>query len=317
MASAVVGFQPTVLVARVGGDHEPAIMKINDPGPGVLLAATQGDMLALDRLLIAIQPGVYNLSVRVLGQRDDAADAAQEILLKVVTHLGSFRGNSSFTTWVWRVAHNHLMTAATRNAESPAVSLESIAERLDAGLDFASRSLTEGGDSASLTPQDQLEARQLALACTQSMLMALDREQRLIYLLDTVFDLPSKQAAEVVGISPVSYRQRLSRVRARLQSFMGQSCGLVAEDAACRCERQLPAVRHQQAKHTGRAKPPVVPIRAVGQHEAEQQFAAFKRICDVASVFRGHPDYQVPDKLRSAIRAVLTQEGFMQQERPQ
>ena len=291
-------------------------MKINDPPPETLLAATAGDLAALDRLLLAIQPGVYNLAVRVLGHRDDAADATQEILLKVVTHLSSFRGESAFATWVWRVAHNHLMTARTRSAEAPEVSLEALAERLDAGLEFAASLAQSKGAPTPLTPEDKLEARQVALACTQAMLMTLDREQRMIYVLDSVFDLPSKDAAAVVGISPEAYRQRLSRTRARLEGFMGSTCGLANREAACLCERQLPAVGH--ARRSGLAgKPSVIAIHSEEVQEAERHFEAFTRVSDAAAVFRGHPQYRAPDAMRSAIRAVLIQEGFMQRERPQ
>jgi RNA polymerase sigma factor (sigma-70 family) len=286
-------------------------MKITEPRPELLHAATQGDLPALDALLLAIQPGIHNLALRVLGHRDDAADATQEILLKVVTHLGSFRGEAAFSTWVWRVAHNHLISARTRSAESPEVSLEGMAERLEAGLDFAARARQAQGEPGPLTPQDKLEARQVALACTQAMLMALDREQRLVYLLDTVFDLPSKQAAEVVGTTPEAYRQRLSRARTRLHGFMGQTCGLVAPDAACRCERQLPALRQQRGEGAVRPGP------AQAQLEAAQTFDAFTRVSDAASVFRSHPAVQAPEALRAAIRAVLSQEGFLQKSRPQ
>lgn len=286
-------------------------MKITDPGVQVLHAATHGDLPAMDRLLLAIQPGIHNLAMRVLGQRDDAADATQEILLKVVTHLSSFRGEASFTTWVWRVAHNHLMTARTRSVESPEVSLEAMAERLEAGLDFADRHAKAHGEPGPLTPQDKLEARQVALACTQAMLMTLDREQRLVYLLDTVFDLPSKEAAEVVGITPEAYRQRLSRTRTRLHGFMNQTCGLVSSGAVCRCEKQLPAVRYQ------RRAQPVVAIHAEAQRIASQAFDAFTRVSDAASVFRSHPEAQAPEALRAAIRAVLSHEGFLQRHLPQ
>jgi len=286
-------------------------MKITDPGPELLRAATQGDLPALDRLLMTIQPGIYNLAVRVLGQREDAADATQEILLKVVTHLATFRGDASFTTWVWRIAHNHLMTARTRSAESPEVSLEAMAERLEAGLDFADRAAQAHGAPVPLTPADKLEARQVALACTQAMLMTLDREQRLVYLLDTVFDLASKEAAEVVGITPEAYRQRLSRTRTRLHGFMERTCGLVAAEAACRCEKQLPAVRHQRGSHA------VVAIHTEVQHTAAQVFDAFTRVSDAASVFRSHPQAKAPEAMRAAIRAVLTQEGFLPQGRSQ
>jgi RNA polymerase sigma factor (sigma-70 family) len=290
-------------------------MKITEPGTEILRAATTGDLAALDQVLLAIQPGIYNLAVRVLGNRDDAADATQEVLLKVVTHLGSFRGESGFSTWVWRVAHNHLMTARTRIAESPEVSLEGLAERLGQGLDFAANLAQRQGAPAPLTPQDKLEARQVALACTQAMLMALDREQRLIYVLDVVFDLPSKQAAEVVGITPEAYRQRLSRIRARMDGFMGRTCGLANPDARCRCERQLPALRHlEQSGQRSAARP--VAVHREELLEAERNFAAFTRVSDAAAVLRGHPAYLAPERLRGAIRAVLTQEGFLQRDSP-
>jgi RNA polymerase sigma factor (sigma-70 family) len=291
-------------------------MKITDPGAQTLEAAIAGDLMALDAVLLAIQAGVYNLAVRVLGHREDAADSTQEILLKVVTHLSSFRGESAFTTWVWRVAHNHLMTARTRSAGAAEVSLEGLAERLGLGLDFADSLAQAQGEPMPLTPQDKLEARQVALACTQSMLMALDREQRLIYVIDTVFDLPSKEAAAVVGITPDAYRQRLSRTRARMDAFVGQTCGLANPDAACTCERQMPAIRHAR-KTGGIGKTSVIAIHPEELQEAEHQFAAFTRVSDAAAIFRGHPRYRAPEAMRSAIRAVLTQEGFLQRQRPQ
>ncbi|WP_029890645.1 sigma factor-like helix-turn-helix DNA-binding protein [Polycyclovorans algicola] len=137
------------------------------------------------------------------------------------------------------------------------------------------------------------------------MLMALDRDQRIVYLLDTVFDLPSKQAAEVVGITPEAYRQRLSRTRARLQNYMDSNCGLVNPESACSCPRQLPAVRHLRGDR------PLKQLDAEAQRAAEQAFDAFFRISDAASVFRSHPEVQAPEALQTAIRAVLSQEGFL------
>ena len=287
-------------------------MKIADPGPAVIELATQGDLAALDRLLLAVQPGVFNLAVRMLGNRDDAADATQEILLKVVTHLGSFRAEAAFPTWVWQIARNHLLSAVTRSRQSPEVSLEGMAERLQAGLDFVMNLGQAPGVGAVLTPQDKAEARQLALGCTQNMLMALDCEQRLVYLLDTVFGLPSKEAAAVLGIAPPAYRQRLSRAKARLEGFVGQTCGLVNADAACRCERQLPALRHAAASaaHRPGGTAPIA-IHRAERAEAERHFGAFTRLSDAAAVFRAHPEYQAPEALRGAIRAVLGAEGYL------
>lgn len=284
-------------------------MKITEPDAQLRQAATQGDLAALDRLLALVQPGIYNLAVRMLGNRDDAADATQEILLKLVTHLGSFRGEAAFSTWVWRIARNHLLTARTCSAESPE-SLEGMTERLQAGLDFVDTVLHASGQPVPMTPQDRLEARQVALGRTQNMLMTLTREQRLAYVLDTVFGLPSQQAAEVVGISPEAYRQRLTPARSLLDAFTGQTCGLANPRARCHCERQLPALRQVRAGGHANAASVVALYRSELQ-EAEHAFSAFTRVGDAAALFRAHPADQAPDAMCAAIRAVLTQEGFL------
>ena len=291
-------------------------MKITEPDASTIRDALNGSLSAIDSLITTIQPGIYKLAVHVLGHREDAADATQEILLKAVTHLASFRGESAFSTWVWRVAHNHLMTARTRKAESPEVSLEAIAERLEQGLAFASLLAKDRAEAVAFSPQDKLEARQLALACTQSMLMALDREHRLVYVIDTVFGLDSGQGGALAGITPAAYRKRLSRARARLDTFMGRSCGLANPDAKCRCERQLPAVRYL-AKSSGIDRGAVIAIHKSEMQEAERYFAAFTRVCDAAAILRAHPDYRAPESMRHALLAVLTHEGFMQPGRPQ
>ncbi|MES2821121.1 MAG: RNA polymerase sigma factor [Pseudomonadota bacterium] len=289
-------------------------MKILDPGLAIVQAATDGDLAALDALLLAIQPGIYNLAVRMLGNRDDAADATQEILLKVITHLSGFRRESAFTTWVFQVARNHLLTAITRARESPEVSLDSLAERLQQGIEFSLRQGDPYGGGQALRPEEKIEARQIALGCTQNMLMAIDREQRLAYVLDAVFGLPSKEAAEVLGISAAAYRQRLSRARAKLDAFTRASCGLANPAAACSCERQMPALR--QARAAGLTQPGVIASDRSEREAVERQFDALVRMVDAAALFRAHPEYRVPASLQGAIRAVLSQEGYWDEERP-
>ena len=72
--------------------------------------AKEGDQNALEELVRHIQDPVYGLALRMLSHPADAEDATQEILVKVVTHLVSFRQESAFTTWVYRIASNHLIT---------------------------------------------------------------------------------------------------------------------------------------------------------------------------------------------------------------
>ena len=72
--------------------------------------ATEGDSQALETVLLSVQDLVFNLSLRMLGTFPDAEDAAQDILLKIITHLSTFKGESLFSTWVFRIAANYLKT---------------------------------------------------------------------------------------------------------------------------------------------------------------------------------------------------------------
>ena len=70
--------------------------------------ATSGDKKSLETIVLGVQDLVFNLSLRMIGTFHDAEDATQDILLKVITHLSSFRGESLFSTWVFSIATNHL-----------------------------------------------------------------------------------------------------------------------------------------------------------------------------------------------------------------
>src|SRR5215831_2903611 len=91
-------------------------------------AAAAGDRAAAHEVLRAVQDDVYRLALRMLGHPQDAEDAAQEILVIVLTHLGSFRGESAFSTWVWRIAARHLAEVKRGRREDD--SFEALEERL-------------------------------------------------------------------------------------------------------------------------------------------------------------------------------------------
>lgn len=272
-------------------------MRIPDLDPTLIARACCGDARALDDVVTSLQPGVYALAVRMLGDRDDAADAAQEILIRVVTHLSGFRGEAVFSTWVYRVARNRLMTAVTKARESPERTFSELGERLGEGLPYG---LERGGADSPLTPLDKAEAADTAVRCTQGMLLSLDRDHRLAYVLDAVFGLPTAQGAAVLEIAPAAYRKRLSRARARLHGFMNATCGLANESAACRCDRQLAAVRAARGNHD-------VPVSML---EAAALYDELVDMHDAASVLRAHPEPVAPERMVDEIRDVLRRSGW-------
>ncbi len=83
-------------------------IKTNEELSILIDKATSGDEKSLETIIASVQDLVFNLSLRMLGVFPDAEDATQEILLKVITHLSSFKKESSFSTWVFSIASNHL-----------------------------------------------------------------------------------------------------------------------------------------------------------------------------------------------------------------
>lgn len=200
----------------------------------LVAGALAGNLRALEELLRAIQDGVFNLALKFLWQPEDAADATQEILLRITTHLKTFRGESAFPTWAYRVAVNYLLNAkksrAERGAEARAVSFDTIAGELRQG---------------NRTPafEDEVELAmlrdQVRMACLHAMLLCLAREYRMAFVLGFVFDLSGEEGAYIMQIEPAAFRKRLSRARSRMAEFMGTNCGLVRAANACRCEQRI------------------------------------------------------------------------------
>jgi RNA polymerase sigma factor, sigma-70 family len=71
--------------------------------------AAEGDSAALERVLASVSDSIYQLALRMLWHPEDAEDAAQEALIKIMTRIGSYRGEAAFATWAYRVAANHIL----------------------------------------------------------------------------------------------------------------------------------------------------------------------------------------------------------------
>ena len=108
--------------------------------------AKDGDRAALESVIGAVQKDIYGLAVRFLWHPQDAEDATQEILIRVLTGLGGFRGESGFRTWVYRVACNALLTLRKQRMEQQPLSFEQFAEDLAQGLSDAPLSVEDDID---------------------------------------------------------------------------------------------------------------------------------------------------------------------------
>jgi len=276
-------------------------MKAPNESEALVASAQDGDAAALEDLCRRIKDDVYGLAVRMLAFPPDAEDATQEILIKVVTHLGEFRGESAFRTWVFTIASRHLMKFR-RGVRESFVSFELIEEMI---ADGEGRPYQEPE-----TAEERLLAEEVKIGCTGAMLVALDRDHRIAYTLGEIFSLSSDEAASVLDIPPATFRKRLSRARGRLRQFMTSTCGLVDPENSCRCPRQLRTNVARGTIDPDRLLFATHPTCQSPRLAAQELLREVDEIETIASIFRSHPDYAAPERVVDFIRSIINDDDF-------
>lgn len=205
--------------------------KTNEEFQVFIEKATAGDRKALESLIAGVQDIVFNLSLRMLGTFADAEDATQDILLKMITHLSSFRGDSGFTTWVFSIASNHLKNYKKHIFARYAPSFEYYGDDIENARIQDVPDLTQNVEKAIL-------AEELKMSCTNVMLQCLDAESRCIFIFGTMFKIDSRIAGDILEMTPEAYRKRLSRIRKKMADFLGQYCGEYGS-GRCKCKDRV------------------------------------------------------------------------------
>lgn len=260
--------------------------------------ATAGDKSSLETVILNIQDLVFNLSLRMLGTFPDAEDASQDILLKVMTHLSSFKGESSFSTWVFRIAVNHLKDYKKHMFAQFPLSFEFYGDDIRNAKTEDIPDLTQNVEQAIL-------AEELKLSCTNVMLQCLDTESRCIFILGTMFKVDSRIAGDILGITPEAYRQRLSRVRKKMADFLTEYCGDYGK-GECHC-----ADRVNYAIQSHRIHPTQLYFQtAVSSEVMLDVKEAMEEIDDLSQEFSFCKTYQSPENLKQFIKGFLNGTSF-------
>ena len=260
--------------------------------------ATAGDKESLETVILSVQDLVFNLSLRMLGTFPDAEDATQDILLKIMTHLSSFKGESTFSTWVFRIATNHLKNYQKHMFAKFPLSFEFY------GDDIKNGKISDVPD-LSQNVEKSILAEELKLSCTNVMLQCLDTESRCIFILGTMFKVDSRIAGDILGITPEAYRKRLSRIRAKMADFLKEYCGEYG-NGKCRC-----ADRVNYAIQNHRIHPTQLPFTsAVPKSTMLEVKQAMENIDDLSQEFAFCKIYQSPASLKEFIQKFLDGTSF-------
>ncbi len=184
--------------------------------------ALQGNRHSLEKLIKSHQDFIYNVALRMYLHPDDALDATQDVLIKIITHLKTFQGGSQFRTWLYRIVVNHFLNAPQRQWEKHVQTIEHHAENI----------MYEEPDFS------EHEIEEVRILCSTAMLMCLNREQRLLYIIGEIFGADHNLGALIFDISPVNFRVKLHRAKMDLLHYVSGKCGIINPSNPCRCPKK-------------------------------------------------------------------------------
>lgn len=197
------------------------------PGPepsdeALAARAAAGDESAFEALVRRYQARAYRLAFRLVGADGDPQDALQEAFLQVFRKLASFRGESRFATWLFRIVTNAALMQRRSRSRRPAESLEAFLPRFDAnGLHAA----TPAELQVAARADELLDQRTLAARAREG-LERLPEAYRAAFVLRDLEELPTAEVALVLGLEPAAVRQRVHRARLMLRGYLGEVVGV-------------------------------------------------------------------------------------------
>jgi RNA polymerase sigma factor (sigma-70 family) len=162
---------------------------------------------------------------------DAAADLSQEVLIKMITKLAQFKAKSSFRTWLYKIVVTHFVNSKRKRSEQQAKSFDEYGAFLDNA--YTTEEMTEEEEELHQNKIVNIRTR-----CMTSMLLCLDRQQRIIFILGSIFNIKSNVAAKLLDITAENFRQQLSRAKTDLFQFMDNKCGLINSNNPCRCSKK-------------------------------------------------------------------------------
>lgn len=275
---------------------------MSDPLRPLVQRAKAGDKNALEDLVRHIQDRIFGLSLHMLYHPQDAEDAAQEILIKIITHLGSFRGEGSFHGWAYKIAANHLNTFRRKRGRA-ALSFEKMASCIVAQWPEPWRELES-------EPMQDLIVEEFRIACLQMVLLGLDRAHRIAYILGEIFGVTGKEGGNVLNIAPAAFRKRLQRARSRVQNFLANHCALIRPGNPCLCERQT-----DHALATGLiGKKDLVfvghPCHVRHDPSVMARLGELDELKRINALFKTHPGFCTPSTFVEDLRKLIHSDKF-------
>jgi RNA polymerase sigma-70 factor (ECF subfamily) len=193
-----------------------------DPDDDTLAArAAAGDDSAFETIVRRYQARVFRLACRLTSDTD-APDVLQETFLQVYRHLSSFRGESRFGTWLYRIATNAALMQRRGTKRRAAESLEEYLPRFDAdGVHAATPAELQVASHV----EERLDRQTLAERA-RDVIGRLPDHYRDAFVLRDLEEMSTAEVAQALGIEPAAVRQRVHRARLMLRGYLSDLLGV-------------------------------------------------------------------------------------------
>ncbi len=267
--------------------------------------ALGGSKQALEKLIYRHQAWIYNIALRMVFYPQEAEDITQEVLIKIITKLSSFRKESAFRTWAYRIVINQVLNMKKSMGE----------KKHSDNFDEYWRIIENTPDS-DLPLQENYKVEmstlvnEVKVSCMSGMLLCLDREQRLVFILGGIFQVTDKIGAEIMDTTRDNFRQKLSRARKQLYNFMHNRCGLMDKNNPCSCEKKTKVLIESGYVNPDKLLFNVNYVHSV-ESTAEGRTERFDILLDdkTPKLFRDTPFQEPPDFVLS-LREILDHKEF-------
>ncbi|MBQ4249941.1 MAG: RNA polymerase sigma factor [Clostridia bacterium] len=170
-----------------------------------------GDADAFEHIVKKYEKKVYNLALRYLKNRDDALDLSQEVFIQVYNNLAQFRGDSQFSTWIYRVTYNKCVDMLRKTQKL----------RRNVVMSTDDENFFETRDRRASIEEDY-EGRE-TLVTVMKIIDTLPSEQRDVVILRYIKDLSYSQIADVLEIAEGTIKSRLNRARLKIKEQLKES----------------------------------------------------------------------------------------------
>jgi len=254
--------------------------------------ANSGDRKALELVLIEIKDLVFNLSLKMLLFPEDAKDATQEILIKIITHLSTFENRSQFKSWVYRIATNYLLNHKGKRSKEFAMPFNDYADLIDLGQSNEVKYSKNEGELLLLEEE-------VKVSCTQGLLLCLNEFDRMVYILSDILDFNGVEGSKILEITAENYRQILSRSRKKIRSFLNNKCGLANPKNPCRCNKKIDYLIDQKI---------VDPENLRFANFSDRSLDLVDQIGDLEksmAIYRSVPNFPAPKTILNKIKTTL------------